>query len=284
MTGERARRSSPTSRRYGPAARFVALSAIAATVLVPVYFTALVAVLPVRYLFSYPPVLLPHNPHLDGFRAALRDGFILHDMLNSLVVAVIVTVGQATTSALASYACVFLRFPGRRIVFWTIVASSVVPFEAVILGNYRTIVWLHWLDSYPALTVPFLASGVGTFFLSRAFRSVPVELLGAAHIDGAGHMAVLRHVVVPIARPSIAALGVLSFLGSWTQYFWPKLVVNENSRRTVQMGLAQLASGSVSSANVLSAAAILLLVPVVLVLVLFQRQLVAGLTAGLVER
>jgi sn-glycerol 3-phosphate transport system permease protein len=277
------------SNRLGPtrtraAARYALLSGLALIMLVPVYLNVVNAVLPIKYRFAYPPPLIPHEPQLDGFRTAIGAGSVLRYMANSLVVSVVITVGQVVTSCFAAYAFTFLRFPARRFLYWTIAASAVVPFEAVILGNYRTIVWLHWLDTYPALTVPFLASGTGVFLLSRAFRLVPRELVGAAHIDGCGHVGVLRHVVVPVARPTIAALAVLSFLGAWSQYLWPKLVINENGHRTVQMGIARLTSGDLSSFGVVSAGTLLLSIPLVIILIVFQRQLVRGLTAGLVER
>ncbi len=277
-------RSDHRRRRVGNAARYVVLGGLAMIMLAPVYLNAVNAVLPIKYRFAYPPPLIPHEPQLDGFRIAITQGSVLRYMVNSFVVSSLITVGQVVTSCLAAYAFTFLRFPGRKTLFWVIVASAVVPFEAVILGNYRTIVWLHWLDSYPALTVPFLASGAGVFLLTRAFRLVPRELIGAAQIDGCGHTAVLRNVVMPVARPTIAALAVLSFLGAWSQYLWPKLVINETSRRTVQMGIAQLSNGELNSFSVLSAGAILLSLPLLIILIMFQRQLVRGLTAGLVDR
>jgi sn-glycerol 3-phosphate transport system permease protein len=264
--------------------RYVLLAGLAILMLLPVYLNAVNALLPIKYRFAYPPALIPHEPQLDGFRLAIHEGSVLRYMVNSLVVSALITGGQIATSCLGAYAFAFLRFPGRKVLYWTIAATAVVPFEAVILGNYRTIVWFHWLDSYPALTVPFLASGTGVFLLSRAFRLIPAELLRAGQIDGCGHLRLLRHVVMPVARPTIAALGVLSFLGAWSQYLWPKLVINENSRRTVQLGIAQLADGSLNSFSVLSAGAILLSIPLVLILIVFQRQLIRGLTAGLVER
>jgi len=259
------------------------LVGLSVVMLLPVYLNVVNALLPPKYRFAYPPALWPKESTGAAFSLAIRRGSLLRYLVNSTVVSLAVTVGQSVTSCLAAYAFTFLTFPGRRTLFWTVVASSVVPFEAIVVGNFRTVRHLGWLDSYPALVVPFLASGLGVFLLSRAFRLVPSELLGAAQLDGCGHLRLLRHVVAPTARPTIAALGVLSFLSAWSQYFWPLLVTTRPDRRTVQIGISQLAGGELNSFTVLSAGAIIVVVPLAVVLVAFQRQLVRGLTAGLVD-
>jgi sn-glycerol 3-phosphate transport system permease protein len=266
-----------------PTGRLIALVVLALIMLLPVYLNIVNAALPQRYRFAYPPALWPKEVTLDAFRLAIRRGSLLRYLVNSTVVSTAITAGQVFTSCLAAYAFTFLHFRLRRTLFWTIVATSVVPFEAIVIGDFRTVVRLGWLDSYPALVVPFLATGVGVFLLSRAFGAVPPDLIGAGQIDGCGHLALLRHVVVPVARPTVAALTVLSFLGAWSQYLWPLLVTTHSSRRTVQIGIAQLASGELNSFTVLSAGSIIVVIPLAAILVLFQKQLVRGLTAGLVD-
>lgn len=277
------RPSDLTARRLRLACRYLVLTMLGLVMLVPVYFNVVNALLPPKYRFAYPPALWPKEPTGAAFSLAIRRGSLLRYLFNSTVVSLLITVGQSITSCLAAYAFTFLRFRGRKAMFWLVVATSVVPFEAIVIGNFRTMLRLGWLNSYPALVVPFLATGLGVFLLSRAFRAVPVELLGAAQLDGCGHLRLLRHVVVPTARPTIAALGVLSFLGAWGQYLWPLLVTTRSSRRTVQIGIAQLAGGELNSFTVLSAGSIIIVVPLAVILVVFQKQLVRGLTAGLAE-
>lgn len=263
--------------------RYLVLTALAVVMLIPVYLNVVNALLPPKYRFAYPPALWPKESTGAAFSLAIRRGSLLRYLFNSTVVSLAIMVGQSVTSCLAAYAFTFLRFPGRRTLFWTVVATSVVPFEAIVVGNFRTVLRLGWVNSYPALVVPFLASGLGVFLLSRAFRAVPPELLGAAQLDGCGHLRVLRHVVAPTARPTIAALAVLSFLGAWGQYLWPLLVTTRSSRRTVQIGISQLAGGELNSATVLSAGSIIVAIPLAIILVVFQKQLVRGLTAGLAD-
>lgn len=256
---------------------------IAALMLLPIYLNVVNAVSPPKYRFAYPPALWPKEPTGAAFALAIRRGSMLRFLWNSTVVSVLITAGQSATSCLAAYACTFLQFPGRRIVFWTVVATSVVPFEAIVLGNFRTVLQLGWLNSYPALVVPFLGSGLGVFLLSRAFRALPADLLEAAQLDGCGHLRILCRIVAPLARPTIAALAVLSFLGAWSQYLWPLIVTTRSSRRTVQIGIAQLAGGELNSFTVLSAGSIIVVIPLAIILIAFQKQLVRGLSAGLAD-
>src|SRR5262249_28567305 len=175
----------------------------------------------------------------------------------------------------------FIPFRGRGLVFALFLAATMVPFEATLLPNYSTIVSLHWTNSYAALVVPFMATGLGTFLLRQAFSTLPPSLADAAALDGYGHSGYLTRVVVPLSRASIAAVAVFAFLAAWTQYLWPLIVTESPSRRTVQVGLKSLAVGSGAQApNVQAAGALLAALPIFLMLVLFQRHIVRALTGG----
>jgi sn-glycerol 3-phosphate transport system permease protein len=155
-----------------------------------------------------------------------------------------------------------------------------VPTEVAIVPNYQTIQLLGWLDSFQGLTVPFLATAFGTFLLRQHFMTIPQELRDAAAIDGYGHLRFLFFVVVPLSRPILAALAVFAFLQSWNQYLWPLLVTNEDSMRTVQIGLNALHGREIDSLNVVMAGTVIAALPMLAMLIIFQRQLVRGLTAG----
>ena len=212
---------------------------------------------------------------------AWRRGHFSRYLVNSALVSAAITAGQVATSVLAAYAFAFITFPGRRVLFGLFLACTMVPFEATLLTNYQTIVSLGWIDSYQALIVPFLAWGLGTFLLRQAFLTVPQELVDAAALDGYGHPGILTRVAVPMSRPTIAALAVLSFLAAWFQYLWPLIVTNSPDHRTVQIGLRLLKEDTVGGGvSVVSAGALIAVVPIFAVLVLFQRHIVRGLTAG----
>jgi ABC-type sugar transport system, permease component len=204
-------------------------------------------------------------------------------LLNSLIVATIITVGQVATSALAAYAFSFLRFPFRSALFFLFLSTMMVPSEVAIIPNFQTIQRLDWLDTYQALTIPFMATAFGTFLLRQHFMTLPRELKDAADIDGYGDLRFLLFVVVPLSRAAFATLAVFSFLQAWNQYLWPLLVTNDPNMRTVQIGIATLQSEEVQRTNVVLAGTIIALVPMLFLVIAFQRFLVRGLTAGAVK-
>ena len=238
---------------------------------------------PTSRLFDFPGVLIPRSIDLSTYSDAFRIGHLGRYLVNSVVVTSIIVVGQVGTSILAAYAFAFLRFPFKRLIFLVFLATLMVPAEVTIVANYETIQNLGWIDSYMGLTVPFLATAFGTFLLRQNFLQVPQDLRDAAAIDGYGHWGFLRGVAVPLARPAIAALTVFAFLLSWNQYLWPLLVTNSEDYRTVQIGLKALSSGSVDQINMVLAGTVLAGLPIFVLLVLFQRQLVRGLTSGAVK-
>jgi ABC-type glycerol-3-phosphate transport system permease component len=154
------------------------------------------------------------------------------------------------------------------------VLAAVVAFRVALDGKILS------LDSYQALTIPFLASAFGTFLMRQHFLTIPLELRDAASIDGYGHVRFLWHVLLPLSKPALGTLAVFSFLQAWNQYLWPLLVTNSDNYRTVQIGLAGLASQEIDSINVVMAGTVIALLPMLIIIVLFQRQLVRGLMSG----
>ncbi|KPK22062.1 MAG: glycerol-3-phosphate ABC transporter permease [Dehalococcoidia bacterium SM23_28_1] len=260
--------------------RYAVLLVVGGIVVFPIYMTVVNSLLSSTSIIAWPPELFPFDPQWDNFKKALDEVPLVRYMLNSLIMSGIIVVGQLVTAALAAYAFAFLRFPGRTLLFVLFLSTLMVPWEVSIVPNFQTIQWLGWLDSYQALTVPFLATGLGTFLLRQHFLTIPRELRDAAAIDGYGHIRFLVFVVLPLSRPVLAALAVFGFLQAWNQYLWPLLVTNEDNMRTVQIGLAALRGREVDTFNITMAATVISALPMLIMLVLFQRQLVRGLTAG----
>jgi sn-glycerol 3-phosphate transport system permease protein len=269
--------------RLRTAGRYLLLVLCAVVVLFPIYTALAIAVQPGERIVDFPSLLVPNTIQLGNFSQAFDQGHLGRYLVNSAVVTAAIVVGQVLTSILAAYAFAFVRFPFKRVVFLAFLATLMVPAEATLVANYETMVHFGWLDSYEALIVPFLATAFGTFLLRQAFLGIPTELREAAALDGYGHLGFLRHVAVPLAKPAISALGVFSFLVAWNQYLWPLLVTNEDRYRTVQIGLKTLAGSRLEELNVTLAGTIIASLPIFLLLVLFQRQLVRGLTSGAVK-
>lgn len=277
MSNDQVTYDTPTGLRA--VGRYSLLVVLSVVVLFPIYTTVVAAFKPGNRVLVNP--LVPDTFTLDIFRDAWTDGNLGRYMLNSFVVAIIVTVAQVVTSVLSAYAFAILDWPGRNVVFVAFLATLLVPLEATMVVNRRTIDSLGWLNTYQALTVPFLATAFGTFLIRQVFMTLPRDLRDAAAIDGVGHLGFLRHVAVPLVRPTIGAMAALAFLTNWNSYLWPNLVTTESDRYTLQSGLRALAQASgVDRPNLLMAGVIIAFLPIVIVLLVFQRQLVRGLTSG----
>lgn len=268
-------------RGWRRAGRYVLLAFVALIVLFPIYTTIIAAFKPGSTVLHRP--LVPDSFTLDSLAEAWSDGNLGRYLLNSAVVAIAVTLFQVATSLLSGYAFAMLDFPGRNVLFVAFIATLLVPLEATLVVNRRTVDSLGWLNSYPGLAVPFLATAFGTFLVRQAFLGVPNELRDAARIDGAGHVAFLRYVALPVIVPTLGALALFAFLGSWNQYLWPTLVTTEESMNTVQSGLALLRRSDLDQPNLLMAGTVIAAVPIFAALLVFQKALVRGLVSGAVK-
>lgn len=261
--------------------RYTLLGIVAFVVLFPVYTTVVASLKPGEKVLQNP--LVPDSFTLDILREAWTDGRLGRFLLNSLVVAVIVTVFQVATSVMSAYAFAMLDFPGRSALFVLFLSTLLVPLEATLVVNRRTVDALGWLNSYQGLAVPFLATAFGTFLMRQTLLQMPRELREAAVIDGAGHLRFLWHVAIPLVRPTVGALALFSFLSSWNQYLWPNLITTEADMNTVQSGLRLLRFSTLDKPNLLMAGTVIAAVPIFVALLVFQRSLVRGLTAGAVK-
>ncbi|MBV8087522.1 MAG: carbohydrate ABC transporter permease [Chloroflexi bacterium] len=234
-------------------------------------------------LATYPPHLLPAAPQMDNYAQVIASIPVVLFVINSTVQSLLVTAGQLITSCLAAYAFAFVPFRGKQVVFALFMATLTIPYEAIIIPNFLTIRSLGWLNSFQGLAAPFLATAFGTFLLRQAFLQLPGDLNEAARIDGCSRLRFLCRIVVPLTRPALGTLAIYAFISTWNQFFWPLLVVNSDRMQTVQIGIARLWDAEVTNYNLIMAGIVLVLVPTILVVVLGQRQLVRGLTAGAVK-
>ena len=270
-------------RVWGKVGSYTLLTVLSIIVLFPIYITIVNSLLPAHDIFQQPPKLFPTNPQFGSYGDAWNAGHMGTYLKNSFIVTFFITIGQVLTAILAGYAFAFLEFPFKRILFVVFLATLMVPFEVTIVTNVSTISNLGWYDTYAGLAVPFLATGFGAFLMRQTFLTLPHELRDAAALDGYGHWRFLWRVAVPLARPAVAALTVFAFLAAWNQYLWPLLITKDDRLRTVQIGLKQLQSTSIDQVNIVFAGAIIAVIPLVILLLFFQKHLVRGLTAGAVK-
>jgi multiple sugar transport system permease protein len=196
--------------------------------------------------------------------------------LNSLIVAVEAAVGAVFFSTMIGYGLAKFDFPGKRLFFGFILATMMVPDQLTLIGLYAVVKNLGWLNSYQGLIVPQMLGAFGIFLMRQALLVIPDELLDAARIDGAGEFTIFGRIVVPLVKPAIATLAILSFTAHWDSFLWPLVVVTKKSMYTLPVGLRFFLSDYSSYYNELMVGSVLALIPVLVVFLVFQRQFVQG--------
>ncbi len=217
------------------------------------------------------------------WNSAWNAGNIGDAMTRSVVITVLITSAQVVTAILAAYAFAFLRFPLKTLFFAFFMGTLLLPLEVTLLANVQTIRELGWVNSNAGLVLPFAATAFGTFLIRQGFKGVPPEIQDATRLDGYGHMAFLWKFAVPLTRPVIASFTVIAALGAWNQYLWPQAVIDDSRQQTAQIALRTIIGTNVQEFNRGVAAALIVALPVVALLVAFQRQIIRGLTAGAVK-
>ncbi|WP_033328742.1 carbohydrate ABC transporter permease [Streptomyces yerevanensis] len=230
-----------------------------------------------------PPVLIPTSPTLANYRELFSNLDFTSMFANSVIVALAVTAGNLLFCSMLGYALAKLEFRGKRAVFTLVIATLMVPGLVTFVPLYVLVANLGLTGSLLGLILPFLATPFGVFLMRQFISTLPDELIDAARIDGCREIAIFWKIILPLTRPALATLAIITFLGSWNNFLWPLVVAQNESQYTLPVGLA-LASGAqdFTRFGILLAGAVIVLLPVTIVFLLFQRHFVAGIaTTGL---
>jgi len=228
-------------------------------------------------IFSYPPKFSIGSAMIDNYRTAWYQYHLGVYMKNSFYIAIAVTVGKTIISFMAALALVYFRFPLKSWVFTFILLTLMMPTEIMIVALFDMVTKIGWSNSYAALIVPFLASATGTFLFRQQFLQIPTSLVDAAKIDGAGPLRFAWAILLPMSLNVVAAMAVIQFVYMWNQYLWPLIVIRENSRQVVQVGLKGLTSGQdATNWGIVMAGTIIALLPALVVFLLLQEQFSRG--------
>ena len=222
--------------------------------------------------------LLPSAPQFGNYVEAWTTAEFSHFMRNSIVITVITLAGELTVSVMAAYAFARLEFPGRNLIFATLLASLMIPGMVLMIPNLLTVTWLGrvgpiaWIDNWPALTIPFMGSVFSIFLLRQFFAQIPDELFDAAKIDGAGHFRMITRIVLPLSTAPIMVIIVLSFIGSWNALAWPLLVTNSDEWLPIAVGLFNFVDDGGSKMQLIMAGSVITIIPILVLYFLTQRQ------------
>lgn len=275
-----ARRRTSARMRVRSALHYLWLSVCVVVVCFPLYYIFEGALTPTEWLDRGLEGLLPIHLTLDNIVRATQVIPLGQQFANSVVVTLCQTLLQVTIGIAAAYALVFCGLRGTRALFLVLLSSMMVPAETTLIANYLTISSWHLIDTLPAVFLPFAASALSIFLFRQAFLSFPGELRDAALLDGAGHVRFIRSMLLPISRPTLISVTLVSATAAWNGFFWPLLVTNSPENRTVQVGIAQLSSSEAADVGVILAGAAMVTLPVLVVVLLAQRFLAGGITAG----
>ncbi len=237
---------------------------------------------PAEGVLSVPPQLIPSQPTVGAYLEVAQTFPILRVLLNSLLIASAVTLGQLVVCSMSGYAFARLRFPGREALFAAYLGTLMVPFAVTMTPLFIIVKQFGWTNSYLGLIVPALFSAFGTFLMRQFFTAIPVELEEAATLDGADTLQIFWRVIVPISGPALATLGVFAFMASWNNFLWPLLIVSDRNLMTLPLALSTLQGvyPGQTQWNLIMAGAVITVTPMLLVFAFAQRWVVEGVVSS----
>jgi sn-glycerol 3-phosphate transport system permease protein len=248
----------------------------------PIWLAFVASTVDQQAIVRPPMPLLPGDQFFENYAKALTAGVNAPVALmlgNSLLMALGIAIGKIAISLLSAFAIVYFKFPGRKLFFWLIFLTLMLPVEVRIVPTYEVIANFGMLNSYQGLILPLVASATATFLFRQFFMTVPDELAEAARVDGAGPMRFFFDILLPMSRTNIAALFVILFIYGWNQYLWPLLITTDPDMNTIVMGIKQMfpSGDDIADWPVIMATSILAMVPPVIVVVGMQKLFIRGL-------
>jgi len=267
-----------------PALQLGLLLLLALLVLVPLFWLVSTSLKgPAEDIFTTPPSLLPSQPSLDAYQRLFADHPIGTYLFNSTVVSLLAVLANLLFCSLAAYPLARMRFAGRGLVLALVVATILIPFQVVMIPLYLLMVQIGLRNSLWALIIPQAATAFGIFLLRQSFVGVPAELEEAARIDGCSRVGEWWNVMIPAARADLITLAMFVFIGTWSDFLWPLIILDDPKLYTLPLGLQQLASSFSLDWRMVSAGAVVSILPVLLLFVLLQRYILPSATGDAVK-
>ena len=235
-------------------------------------------------VFANPPAWLPAAPQWSNYPNAWDAAPFGRFYINTLIITFFGTVIKLVNAVLTAYALVFLRFPGKQVIFIAILAGLMIPEQVTILPNYLTLANVFgqsWINTYQGIILPGAAIAFGTFLLRQSFLGLPRDVLEAAKLDGCGHLRLLADMVIPMARAPIATVTLLVAVNKWNEFLWPLIITTTESMRPLTVGLTYLVNReSTTQWGQVMASTVFVVAPLLLVFAIFQKSVIEGVTAG----
>ncbi|MEU2888838.1 carbohydrate ABC transporter permease [Streptomyces albidoflavus] len=280
----RPRRSGAGRQLHGGRITYAVLGVVTVISLFPLVWTAIAASRNNTRLAETPPPFWFGGNLFKNLEIAWTDANMGSALLNTVVVAGTVSIGTVLFSTLAGFAFAKLRFRFKNALLLLVIGTMMVPPQLSVVPLYMMVAKLSWSDQLQAVILPTLVTAFGVFFMRQyLLQALPTEIIEAARVDGANSLRVLWHVVFPAARPAMAVLGMLTFVQSWNDFFWPIIALTQNGSPTVQVALTGLGRGYIPDQSVIMAGALLGTLPLLIAFVVFGKQIVGGIMQGAVK-
>lgn len=247
-------------------------------ILAPFVWTLLTSFKTPPEIQRLPPSILPDQWHLSNYATVFQRLPFLRFMLNSAVVTAISVLVSLFLASLAGYEFAKFDFPLKNVVFFAIISLLMVPFQAIVVPLYLWAARLGWVNTYQGLLMPTLVSAFGVYLMREAIEAIPGDYFDAARIDGCSELRIYWTIVLPFIRPALAALGIIKFLWTWNEFFWPLVITSTDSMKVVTMGLSEFTNMYFIEYHLATAASIISIIPVVVVFLLLQQWVVKAIT------
>lgn len=251
---------------------------LAIITLFPFVYMILSSLMSFQEATSIPPTLIPKKLMFSNYSEAMKAAPFARYFLNTIFTSLTTTIGTLITTVLAAFALVKLQFKGKNIVVLFMAALLMVPYEITVFTNYQTIAKLGMLDTYWALIIPHMASIFYIFYLKGYLESMPLSYYKAAKVDGASDLEFITRILVPMSKPALFTMGILSFISGWNSFLWPILVTNSRNMRLISNGLSAFSSESGTAVQLQMAASTITIIPIFILYFIFRNQIMRGVS------
>lgn len=260
---------------------YLAMLAAVAVIGVPTYWMLSASVKTIGEIYTIPPVWIPTEFRWSNFPTAWETAPFERFYLNSIITSFVGMGLEVLFAVTTAYGLVFLRFSFKRAIFVIIIAALMIPPQVTILPNFITMANVGWVNTHQGIILPGASAAFGTFLMRQHFMTLPRDILDAARVDGASHRLLLTRIVVPLSRPVLITVALLSLIAKWNEFLWPLIITNTVEMRTLPIGISYLLDIEGNTDwGVLMAGTIFVIAPMLVIFLLAQRYIVGGITAG----
>ena len=263
-------------KKVGTLIAFIFIGIMALITVFPFIYMILAGLMSYKEVTSIPPTMWPKSFQWHNYAEVFTKAPFIQYFINTVLVSTVTTIATLITSTLAAFALTSLNFKFKKVVIAIMISLLMVPYESIIFTNYNTISKMGLLNTYTALIIPFLTSIFYIYYLNTYLSGISQTYYKAAKIDGASDLEYIRKILIPMSKPALVTVGILTFISSWNSFLWPLLVTNEKTLRLLNNGLSAFTTESGNEVHLQLAAATLTVIPILIIYFIFRKQIIRG--------